>query len=223
MRAKLIYTLRALAMMAIMFVTSCSKGGEETTTKPPTKEQTYTITFNANEGEGSMTAQKVEAKKSTALTTNSFTRTDYSFSGWNSEADGSGTSYADGAKVSLSANLTLYAQWIADAATTVNVESVSLNKPTLSLVEGKTATLTATVNPTNATNKDVSWKSSNTAAATVADGVVTAKAAGSATITVTTVDGSKTATCKVTVTAKTTEAGGDSDGNGLDDFTNVQL
>ncbi|WP_077369466.1 Ig-like domain-containing protein [Anaerosalibacter sp. Marseille-P3206] len=81
------------------------------------------------------------------------------------------------------------------------VESVSLDKSTLNLEIGKTETLTATVNPENATNKKVNWSSSDVKVATVdGSGKVTAIAAGTATITVTTEDGSKTATCKVTVT-----------------------
>jgi uncharacterized protein YjdB len=60
--------------------------------------------------------------------------------------------------------------------------------------------LTATINPSNATDKTVTWKSSNTAIATVdQNGKVTAAEVGSAVITVTTNDGSKTATCSVTV------------------------
>ena len=90
--------------------------------------------------------------------------------------------------------------------TTVAVTSVSLNKQTLSLVEGNSETLTATVAPSDATNKAVSWKSSDASVASVDNsGKVTAVKAGSATITVTTTDGSKTATCSVTVTAKTIE------------------
>lgn len=86
------------------------------------------------------------------------------------------------------------------------VTGVSLNKQTLSLVEGDSETLTATVAPSNATNKAVSWKSSYASVASVDNsGKVTAVKAGSATITVTTTDGSKTATCSVTVTAKTIE------------------
>ena len=58
--------------------------------------------------------------------------------------------------------------------------------------------------PANATNKKVTWKSSNAAVATVdANGKVTGVKAGEATITVTTEDGGKTATCKVTVNAAT--------------------
>ena len=90
--------------------------------------------------------------------------------------------------------------------TTVAVTGVSLNKQTLSLVEGDSETLTSTVAPSNATNKAVSWKSSDASVASVDNsGKVTAVKAGSATITVTTTDGSKTATCSVTVTAKTIE------------------
>ena len=82
------------------------------------------------------------------------------------------------------------------------VTSVSLNKTSASLTEGETITLTATVNPDNATNKNVSWKSSNTSVASVVDGKVTALKAGTTTITVTTEDGNKTATCNITVNAK---------------------
>ena len=92
---------------------------------------------------------------------------------------------------------------------TVAVSGVSLSKTTLSLVEGGSETLTATVAPSNATNKAVSWKSSDAGTATVdSNGKVTAVKAGSATITVTTSDGGKTATCSVTVTAKEVDVEG---------------
>ncbi|GHT65829.1 hypothetical protein FACS189452_00640 [Bacteroidia bacterium] len=87
-----------------------------------------------------------------------------------------------------------------NAATSVTVASVSLNKTTLTLTAGDTATLTATVLPANATDKAVTWTSSDSTKATVANGVVTAVAAGSATITATAGD-NKTATCAVTVSA----------------------
>ena len=77
--------------------------------------------------------------------------------------------------------------------------SVALNKTTLTLDIGKTSTLKATVYPSNAANKKCTWSSSNTSVATVdSNGKVTAKKAGTATITVKTSNG-KTATCKVTV------------------------
>ena len=81
---------------------------------------------------------------------------------------------------------------------TISVESITLNKTQLSMVKGATETLAATVLPTTATDKAVTWKSSDTAVATVENGVVTAVAAGNATITATA--GGKTAICAVTVT-----------------------
>lgn len=81
---------------------------------------------------------------------------------------------------------------------TISVESITLNKTQLSLVKGATETLAAIVLPTTATDKAVTWKSSDTAVATVKDGIVTAVAAGNATITAKA--GEKTATCAVTVT-----------------------
>ena len=86
---------------------------------------------------------------------------------------------------------------------TVNVTGITLDKTEASMiVGGETLTLTPTVAPGNATDKSVTWSSSNEAVATVSnDGVVTAVAAGTATITVTTTDGAKTATCAVTVAA----------------------
>lgn len=81
------------------------------------------------------------------------------------------------------------------------VTGVTLSKSSMSLTVGQTSTLTATVLPTTATDKSVSWSSSNTNVATVgSNGLVTAKAAGTAVITVRTVDGGKTATCTVAVT-----------------------
>lgn len=91
----------------------------------------------------------------------------------------------------------------------VSVESVSLNQTKVSLEKGKTTTLVATVKPTNVTNKAVTYKSSNESVAKVdSKGVITAVAKGTATITVTTVDGQKTATCEVTVTEVANTADG---------------
>ena len=75
-----------------------------------------TVTFEANGSaeypvEGTMTTQTVTAKKDTALNANTFTREGYSFTGWNTKADGTGTAYADKATVNFSADTTLYAQW----------------------------------------------------------------------------------------------------------------
>lgn len=97
---------------------------------------------------------------------------------------------------------------ISDAATLtvqakpapVPVTGVTLDKTTLELYTGDTATLTATVQPSNATNQNVTWQSDNANVATVEGGTVTAVGAGETDITVTTEDGGKTATCHVTVT-----------------------
>ncbi len=83
----------------------------------------------------------------------------------------------------------------------VPVRSVSLNKTSITLRLNRTITLSATVLPSNATNKAVTWSSSDPTIASVdASGKVTAKKVGTVIITVTTVDGAKTATCKVKVT-----------------------
>lgn len=97
---------------------------------------------------------------------------------------------------------------VSNAATlTVNpvpVNGVTLDKNTLVLFTGESATLTATVAPENATDKTVTWVSSNPAIVTVdGSGHVKAVAAGTANITVTTTDGNKTAVCAVTVTGRT--------------------
>ena len=88
---------------------------------------------------------------------------------------------------------------------TVAVTGVTLNKTSATIginAKNKTTTLTATVSPSNATNKSVTWSSSDTSVATVNNGVVTAKGIGTATITVKTSSGAKTATAKITVTKK---------------------
>ncbi len=93
----------------------------------------------------------------------------------------------------------------------VKVTGVTLNKTSLTLREGATDTLVATVAPDNAADKSVYWISSDTAVVTVDQtGKVTAVKVGRATVTVETTDGKKTATCVVSVTAK--DSGGGSGG-----------
>ena len=80
------------------------------------------------------------------------------------------------------------------------VSNITLSQNTATLTEGGTLTLTATVTPTNATDKTITWATTDAAIATIADGVVTAVASGTATITAQA--GDKTATCVVTVEKK---------------------
>ncbi|MGI5990540.1 MAG: InlB B-repeat-containing protein [Lachnospiraceae bacterium] len=79
------------------------------------KQNVYTVHFDANGGSGDMSDQKITVGESTALTANAFTRSGYTFTGWNTAADGSGTSYADGTEVTdlaqADGSVTLYAQW----------------------------------------------------------------------------------------------------------------
>ncbi len=99
-----------------------------------------------------------------------------------------------------------------EAATNVTVESVSLDKTTLELTEGNTATLTATITPDNATNKGLLWRINNTDIIKFHEGatannsqIISAVSPGITTITVAATDGSGvSATCTVTVNAATT-------------------
>lgn len=83
----------------------------------------------------------------------------------------------------------------------IAVSGITLSQSSVSLEEGATVSLTATVSPSNATDKSVTWSSSDTGVASVAGGVVTAVAKGTATVTASA--GGKSAKCEVTVSAKT--------------------
>lgn len=98
-------------------------------------------------------------------------------------------------------------EWNGGGSTVIAVDSVSLNKSTLTLAEGENETLTATVKPDNATSKTVSWSVSPAGYATVSGGVVKAVKAGNCTVTATC--GGKSATCAVTVQAAS--SGGDTE------------
>lgn len=93
--------------------------GSKDTLSANWRANTYKIAFNGNGADGgSMPAQALTYDSKTALSVNAFTRTGYSFSGWNTSADGKGTAYADKAQISnLSAKdgdtVPLYAQWSA--------------------------------------------------------------------------------------------------------------
>lgn len=76
--------------------------------------QSYTVTFNANGGTGYMQPQTFRQGVSQALSANSFYRDGYTFSGWNTAANGNGVSYYDRQTITVNSNMTLYAQWTAN-------------------------------------------------------------------------------------------------------------
>jgi uncharacterized repeat protein (TIGR02543 family) len=87
----------------------------------PTANQ-YTVTFNGNGATGGSMANEV-ASSPTALSANAFTRTGYTFTGWNTVANGTGTAYANGATYPFTASATLYAQWSSSTGTITKIQS----------------------------------------------------------------------------------------------------
>jgi uncharacterized repeat protein (TIGR02543 family) len=103
---------------------------------------TNTITFNANGGTGTMAAQTIATNASASLTANAFTYAGYTFAGWNTRANGSGTTYANSASYTMgTASVVLYAQW------TANLNTITFN------ANGGTGTM---ANQTIATNASAS-------------------------------------------------------------------
>jgi len=110
------------------------------------------------------------------------------------------TSETDGKIITLSSGCPNSIDFYVGSSSVVPVTGVTLNKSSLTLDIGGSDQLTGTIVPANATDKDMTWNSSDTKIATVSsNGLVTAKAAGTATITVTTHDSNHQATCTVTV------------------------
>lgn len=91
-----------------------------------------------------------------------------------------------------------------DTPKTISVSSVSISKSSISLTVGDSKTITANVSPSNASNKSITWSSTNNSIATVSGGKITAKSAGTATIIASSNNGKK-AYCNITVKAKETE------------------
>lgn len=145
---------------------------------------------------GSGTSATVEANSDVTLTATA--NEGYRFTGWTSSGDGTfgNASSAETTFTMPAGNVTVTAQFAKV------VTGVKLDKEALGLRTGGSATLTATVQPSDATNQNVTWQSDNANVATVQNGTVTAVGAGETTITVQTQDGNYTATCKVTVTQR---------------------
>ena len=117
---------------------------ETVTVKFEKNTQTRTITFNANGGTGTMSKQNIKPGVAIALTANAFTRNGYTFNGWNTKADGTGTSYANRQSVTLNANTTLYAQWKSNTRTiTFNANGGTGTMSKQNIKPGVAAALTA--------------------------------------------------------------------------------
>lgn len=141
--------------------------GSKDTLSANWRANTYKIAFNGNGADGgSMPAQSLTYGAKTALSANAFTRTGYSFSGWNTSADGKGTAYADKAQVSsLSAKdgdtVPLYAQWSAityHIAYDLNGGTTASGNPATYTVESGAVTLTA---PTRTGYTFTGWTGAN--------------------------------------------------------------
>jgi uncharacterized repeat protein (TIGR02543 family) len=118
----------------------------------------HSVTFNSNTGSGNMSDQV--ANSSTALTSNSFTKAGYTFTGWNTQANGSGTAYTNQEVYSFDLDLDLYAQW------QLTPYNVTYNSQGGSSVSGQTYTMGSTINlaspPTRAGYTFKGWFTSAT-------------------------------------------------------------
>lgn len=161
-----------------------------------------TVTYNYNGGTGTPASSTGKAGSTCNLPTP--TKDNYDFSGWYLTSDFSGSSVSS--PYTFTSNATLYAKWT-EQSQTINVTSVSFSDESLSLYVGESATLSYSVLPAKATNKNVIITSSDTDVAYIQNGKVIAKANGSAVITVTTLDGNKTDTLTVSVSTKVSVTG----------------
>ena len=165
----------------------------------------YTVTFDSRGGSAVPGITNVPTGSTIAAPADP-TYAGYTFNGWYSNA--AVTNAWNFAAHTVTSDTTLYARWTQNPPPVISVSGVSLSPTVISLTEGATATLYASVMPSNATTTSVTWTSSNAAVATVTNqGLVTAIAPGTATITVTTNDGGYKATAVVTVTAAASGVG----------------
>ncbi len=106
--------------------------------RPFVAQAPYSVTYNANNGSGEPSAQKKCHNINLTLSSTVPTRDGYTFDGWNTASDGSGTNYASGATYTDNTDLTLYAKWIQNTATLTDDSDLSA----LSAWAGKTCTVT---------------------------------------------------------------------------------
>jgi len=193
MKLQLLRTPGVITALAVLLLAGCAK--------EPVSVQVTPSTLSLTEGETAPVSARVlpdDARyDGISWTTSNRSVATVQNGQVTAVAPGTATVTATAGSVSGSATVTVKAKIIP-------VTGVSLDKTTLTLTEGETASLTATVAPDNATDKSVTWASAAPTIATVdANGKVTAVQSGETTITVKTNDGGKTATCNLTVKAKT--------------------
>lgn len=199
---------------ATITVTAADNGGAQATCKVTVTERTAPVIkvtqIQLSQTRASLNEGKVLQLTATVLPTDA---TNQSLT-WSSSVEGVATVDSTGKVTAIKAGTTVITATAKDdsgisasctvqvTVPTVKVTGITLNKTTASVVKGKTVALTATVTPDTATDKTIKWTTSNKNVATVStDGVVTAKAAGTAIITATAADDSGVkATCKITVT-----------------------
>ncbi len=157
----------------------------------------FELVYNANGGSGSVHSNSTQYKDTNGVIASGsdLCKNGLAFVEWNTQPDGEGISYEPGVTYVFKEDIELYAIY----EDPILVTSVALGSNEANLFVGGKITLMATVSPANATNKSVTWSSSNTSIATISGGTVTAVGAGTAVITVTTQDGGFTDACTVTV------------------------
>lgn len=165
-------------------ITSSTTFTQSTTVYAKWTKKRYTLAWNFDGGtaSGSYTTAGTY-NVDTTIVYPTVTKSGYSLNYWSPNP------------TKLTENVTIRAYW---TQTVIAVESVSLDKSTTTIATGKSITLTATVSPSNASNKTITWSTNNSSVATVSNGTVTGKSAGTVTITATSNNG-KSASCTVTV------------------------
>lgn len=146
-----------------------SSGGSSSSKTPPAPVENYTITFKANNSSatGSTASITAAANTTVTLTKNGFVLEGYNFTGWNTAANGSGTSYVNGASIKLTQNLILYAQWskqIQDVYYTItfNSNNQAATGTTASIREKAGTTVTLTANGYSLTDyKFIGWNTAS--------------------------------------------------------------
>ncbi len=163
----------------------------------------FHVTYDANGGSGKVPTDPglyEYGEYAVVLGNNTLSKSGYTFSGWSASSSGSAPIYRQGGLISVVKDTVLYAVWEKEK---VAVTGITLSESSAELNAGESLKLTATVFPSDATDKRVSWSTSSSKIASVNGGTVTGISAGTATITARTADGGYVASCKVTVISKT--------------------